>query len=151
MGVEETGLSNSFVISRFWRNSGSTRVPQYLRSLIWKIWAWRAWRLSGRWPDGGLSEGYGHDGPDVCLGDDRTEAYMWPRVWPRVWPTVWPREIEREIHQFCMRIRNSYMSGARTAYYTFTQIVRATTQYIFERSRDIAKYDVSWLKHSAWM
>ena len=30
---------------------------------------------SGRWPDGGLSEGYGHDGPGVCLGDGQTEAY----------------------------------------------------------------------------
>ena len=36
----------------------------------------RAWRLSGRWPDGGLSEGYGHDGPGVCLGDGQTEAYL---------------------------------------------------------------------------
>ena len=26
------------------------------RSPIWRIWAWRGWRLSGRWPDGGLSE-----------------------------------------------------------------------------------------------
>ena len=25
---------------------------------------------------GGLSEGYGYDGPGVCLGDDQTEAYM---------------------------------------------------------------------------
>ena len=24
--------------------------------------------------DGGLSEGYGHDGPGVCLGDSQTEA-----------------------------------------------------------------------------
>ena len=24
--------------------------------------------------DAGLSEGYGHDGPGVCLGDGRTEA-----------------------------------------------------------------------------
>ena len=24
--------------------------------------------------DGGLSEGYGHDGPGVCLGDGQTEA-----------------------------------------------------------------------------
>ena len=39
-----------------------------------RIWAWRVWRLSGRWPDGGLSEGYGHDGPGVCLGDGQTEA-----------------------------------------------------------------------------
>ena len=28
--------------------------------------------LSGRWPDGGLSEGYGHDWPGVCLGDGQT-------------------------------------------------------------------------------
>ena len=27
--------------------------------------------VPGRWPDGGLSKGYG---PDVCLGDDQTEA-----------------------------------------------------------------------------
>ena len=40
---------------------------------IWEIWAWRAWRLPGRWPDGGLSEGYGHSGPSVCLGDGQTE------------------------------------------------------------------------------
>ena len=26
--------------------------------------------------DGGLSEGYGHDGPVVCLGDGQTEAYL---------------------------------------------------------------------------
>ena len=26
--------------------------------------------------DGGLSEGYGHDGPGVCLGDGQTEAYL---------------------------------------------------------------------------
>ena len=32
-----------------------------------------AWRLPGRWPDGGLPEGYGHDGPVVCLGDGQTE------------------------------------------------------------------------------
>ena len=35
-----------------------------------------AWRLAGRWPDGGLSEEYGHDGPGVCLGDGQTEAYL---------------------------------------------------------------------------
>ena len=35
-----------------------------------------AWRLPGRWPDGGLSEEYGHDGPGVCLGDGQTEAYL---------------------------------------------------------------------------
>ena len=29
---------------------------------------------SGRWPDGDLSEGYGHDGAGVCLGDGQTEA-----------------------------------------------------------------------------
>ena len=32
------------------------------------------WRLPGRWPDGGLSEGYGHDGLGVCLDDSQTEA-----------------------------------------------------------------------------
>ena len=26
------------------------------------------------WPDVGLSEIYGHDGPGVCLGDEQTEA-----------------------------------------------------------------------------
>ena len=25
---------------------------------------------------GGLSEGYGHDGPDVCLADGQTEAHL---------------------------------------------------------------------------
>ena len=25
---------------------------------------------------GGLSEGYGHGGPGVCLGDDQTEAHL---------------------------------------------------------------------------
>ena len=25
---------------------------------------------------GDLSEGYGHDGPGVCLGDGQTEAYL---------------------------------------------------------------------------
>ena len=40
------------------------------------IWPRRAWRLSWRWPDGGLSVGYGHDGSDVCLGDGQTEAYL---------------------------------------------------------------------------
>ena len=25
--------------------------------------------------DGGFSEGHGHDGPGVCLGDSQTEAY----------------------------------------------------------------------------
>ena len=35
-----------------------------------------AWRLSGRWPDGVLFEGYGHDGPGVRLGDGQTEAYL---------------------------------------------------------------------------
>ena len=25
---------------------------------------------------GGLFEGYGHDGPGVCLGDGQTEAYL---------------------------------------------------------------------------
>ena len=43
------------------------------RRPIWRIWAWRTWRLPGRWPDGGLSVGYGHDGPGVCLGDGQTE------------------------------------------------------------------------------
>ena len=46
------------------------------RRSIRRIWPCRAWRLPGRWPDGGLSEGYGHDGPGVCLGDGQTEAYL---------------------------------------------------------------------------
>ena len=25
---------------------------------------------------GGQSEGYGHDGPGICLGDGQTEAYL---------------------------------------------------------------------------
>ena len=33
-------------------------------------------RLPGRRPDGGLYEGYGHDGPGVCLGNGQTEAYL---------------------------------------------------------------------------
>ena len=37
---------------------------------------WKAGRLPGRWPDGGLSEEYGHDGPGFCLGDGQTEAYL---------------------------------------------------------------------------
>ena len=45
-------------------------------SPVGRIWAWRAWRLPGRWLDGGLSEGYRHDGPSVCLGDGQTEAYL---------------------------------------------------------------------------
>ena len=45
------------------------------RGLAWPG-AWRARRLPGRWPDGGLSEGYGHDGPGICLGDGQTEAYL---------------------------------------------------------------------------
>ena len=32
--------------------------------------------MSGRWPDGVLSEGYGHDWPGVCLSDGQTEAYL---------------------------------------------------------------------------
>ena len=37
---------------------------------------WAAWRLPVRWSDGCLSEGYGHGGPGVCLGDGQTEAYL---------------------------------------------------------------------------
>ena len=33
-----------------------------------------AWRLPGRWPDGGLSEVYGLGGPGVCLDGSQTEA-----------------------------------------------------------------------------
>ena len=48
-----------------------------LRQMFYlKIQASRVWRLPGRWPDGGLFEGYGHDGPGVCLGDGQTEAYL---------------------------------------------------------------------------
>ena len=35
-----------------------------------------AWRVPGRWPDGGLSEGYGQGGLVDCLGDGQTEAYL---------------------------------------------------------------------------
>ena len=35
-----------------------------------------AQRLPGRSSDGGLSEGYGHGGPGVCLGDGQTEACL---------------------------------------------------------------------------
>ena len=31
-----------------------------------------AWAMA----DKGLSEGYGHDGSGVCLGDDQTEPYL---------------------------------------------------------------------------
>ena len=37
---------------------------------------WRVGHLPGQWPDGGLSEGYGHGEPGVCLGDGQTEAYL---------------------------------------------------------------------------
>ena len=30
--------------------------------------------MSGRWPDGLLSEEYGYDGPGVCLGNGQTKA-----------------------------------------------------------------------------
>ena len=46
------------------------------RRPICRIWAWRMWRLPWRWPDGGLSEGNGHGGPGVCLGDGQTETYL---------------------------------------------------------------------------
>ena len=29
--------------------------------------------VASAWPDGGLSEGYGHGGPGVSLGDGQTE------------------------------------------------------------------------------
>ena len=45
---------------------------QLLLSRIYRFCAY----VHGRWPDGGLSEGYGHDGPGVCLGDGQTEAYL---------------------------------------------------------------------------
>ena len=32
--------------------------------------------MPGRWPNGGLSGGYGHDGPGVCLGNGQTENYL---------------------------------------------------------------------------
>ena len=38
------------------------------------LYEWRALRLPERWSDGGLSEGYGHDGPGVCLDDGQSEA-----------------------------------------------------------------------------
>ena len=36
----------------------------------------RAWRPSERWPNEGLSEGYGHDGSGVCLSNGQTKAYL---------------------------------------------------------------------------
>ena len=53
--LRDMGLASVWVMAR--------------RRPIWRIWAWR---LPGRWPDGGLSEGYGHGGPDICLGDGQT-------------------------------------------------------------------------------
>ena len=44
-----------------------SKVESYLRDM-----SMAAWRL----PAGGLSEGYGHGGPGVCLGDGQTEAYL---------------------------------------------------------------------------
>ena len=45
------------------------QVESYLKDM-----GMAAWRLPGRWPDGGLSEGYGHGGPGVCLEDGQTEV-----------------------------------------------------------------------------
>ena len=33
-----------------------------------------SWHLPGQWPDGGLSDRYGHEGPGICLGNEQTEA-----------------------------------------------------------------------------
>ena len=52
------------------------------RRPICRIWAWRVWRLPGRWPDGGISVGYGHDGPGVCLGDGQTRQRAAPSYVP---------------------------------------------------------------------
>ena len=54
----------------------------YSDSFLWRSegldhadWAFRRFMVaSGR----GLSEGYGHDGPGVCLGDGQTEAERVP-------------------------------------------------------------------------
>ena len=46
-------------------------------------------RLPGQWPDGGLSEGYEHDGPGVCVGDGQTKAiarWTWRRAAPAYVP-----------------------------------------------------------------
>ena len=54
------------------------RISTYLLDIFSEVHPGRTWcpGVPGRWPDGGLSEGYGHDGPGVCLGDGQTEACM---------------------------------------------------------------------------
>ena len=41
-----------------------------------KIWAEPYVRKNDFKLSGGLSEGYGHGGPGVCLGDGQTEAFL---------------------------------------------------------------------------
>ena len=83
--------SHQLWIARTWRTPDELRQigathRRYIvtRRPIWRIWTWRARRLPGRWPDGGLSEGDGHDGPGVCLGDGQKQAYLKDRAW-RAW------------------------------------------------------------------
>ena len=61
-------------------------------------------RLPGQWTDGGLSEGYGHDGSGVCLGDDHTKAYLMDigmTGLAAVWTTARPRpkEYRRKVNE----------------------------------------------------
>ena len=51
---------------------GDDQTEAYLKDIDMTGLASIPWR----WPDGGLSEGYGHDGLGVCLGDDQTETYL---------------------------------------------------------------------------
>ena len=53
--------------------SGSERLEHHVTSVATCFVVASGTRLD-RWPDGGLSEGYGHDGPAVGLGDGQTEA-----------------------------------------------------------------------------
>ena len=61
------------------RASWLHQVEAYLKDTGMTFLA-SAWR----WPDGGLTEGYGHDGPGVCLGDGQTVAYRkdMDMIWP---------------------------------------------------------------------
>ena len=55
---------------------GAASMPRGCEwSPVWRM-AWPACSVPGWWPDGGLSEGYWHGGPGVCVGDGQTEAYL---------------------------------------------------------------------------
>ena len=65
--LKDTGLASAWAVAR--------------RRPIWKIWAWRTRRLSGRWPDVDLSGGHGHDRPMAsawAMARRRTER-RWTR------------------------------------------------------------------------